>query len=215
MNAVTAIGNANLIMMLLLGGVVGVSMAVNILIAQSFGAGDVQQVRRAMGTSVTFFASLALFVAVVGYFLSPQLLHWMGTPAPAAEEAEVYLRIVFLSMPFLYFFNFLQMAQRGLGDSKTPFWFMLMAVGLDVTLNPLLIRGIGPVPKLGIAGSATSTFVAQGVSLVCLVLYLRVRGSPPSSRHQADHVVGYTRFAHGFADAGDVGRCTRHDQLRQ
>jgi putative MATE family efflux protein len=61
---------------------------------------------------------------------------------------------------------------RGAGDSKTPFYFMLLSVGLDIALNPVFIFGVGPIPRLGIAGSALATFVAQAVSLTALIRHL-------------------------------------------
>lgn len=176
--AITAIGNANIVMMLLLGVVFGVSMAANILVAQSVGKHDMPMVKRVMGTSVSFFAVLAIGVAALGWFTSPYILSAMGTPGEAAIEAEIYLRIVFLAMPFMYFFAFLQMAQRGAGDSRTPFYFMLLAVGLDVVFNPLLINGYGPFPRLGVAGAGWATFISQGVGLTCLIITLYIRRSP-------------------------------------
>jgi len=61
---------------------------------------------------------------------------------------------------------------RGAGDSKTPFYFMLLSVGIDIALNPVFIFGLGPLPRLGIAGSALATFVAQAVSLSALIRHL-------------------------------------------
>lgn len=176
--AITAIGNANIVMMLSVGVVFGIAMAANILIGQRVGAGDMAMVKRVMGTSVTFFVGLSLLVAAAGFLMAPWILAAMGTPAEAVAEAESYLRIIFLAMPFLYFFAFLQMAQRGVGDSRTPFYFMMLAVALDVILNPLLIMGVGPFPRLGVAGSAWATFVSQGVSLACLIVVLYRRSSP-------------------------------------
>jgi putative MATE family efflux protein len=175
--AITAIGNANIVTMLLLAAVIGVSMASNVLIAQAYGAGDYDEVKTVMGTAITFFFVMSITVAGVGFFAAPTILGLMGTPPDARAEAEIYLRIVFLAMPSMYFFNFLQMVQRGVGDSKTPFYFMALAVVLDMILNPLLIRGIGPFPRLGIAGSAMSTFIGQGVSLLCLIGVLYARHS--------------------------------------
>ena len=177
-SAITAIGNANIVMMLMLGSLFGIGMASNILIAQAVGAGDFRMVKKVMGTAVVFFMSLAVLIGVVGYFAAPSILGAMGTPAVSRAEAEVYLRIVFLAMPFMCLFIFLQMAQRGAGDSKTPFYFLLLAIVLDIALNPLLIRGIGPFPKLGIAGSACSTLIGQGFSLICLVITLYRMKSP-------------------------------------
>jgi putative MATE family efflux protein len=177
-SAITALANANLVMFLLLASIFGISMAANILVAQAVGAEDMPLVKKVMGTAVTFFMAMAALMAIVGYFLSPTILGWMNTPAVSRAEAIVYLRIIFLAMPFMCMFMFLQMAQRGAGDSKTPFYFMLLAVVLDSGLNPLLIRGIGPFPRLGIAGSATSTLIGQGVSLVCLIFTLYRMKSP-------------------------------------
>jgi len=176
--AITAIGNANIVMMLTVGVVFGIAMAANILIGQRVGADDLPMVKRVMGTSVTFFVALSLIVATAGYFTAPWILAAMGTPVEAVAEAEIYLRIIFLAMPFMYFFAFLQMAQRGAGDSRTPFYFMVLAVAMDVVLNPLLIMGVGPFPRLGVAGSAWSTFIGQGVSLTCLIVVLYRRRSP-------------------------------------
>ena len=176
--AITAIGNANIVMMLMLGAVFGVAMAANIMIGHSVGAGDLPAVKRVMGTAVTFFGGLSVLVALIGFLTSPWILAAMGTPAEAVIEAEVYLRIIFLAMPFMYMFAFLQMAQRGAGDSRTPFWFLVLAVVLDLILNPLLINGVGPFPRMGVAGSAISTFVGNGVSLACLIVVLYRRRSP-------------------------------------
>ena len=175
--AITALGNANIVMMLMLGAVFGVGMAANILVAQAVGGGHLDLVKRVMGTATTFFVALSLGVAFLGGVLAPHILDLMGTPRESRLDAIIYLRIVFASVPFMYFFMFLQMAQRGAGDSTTPFWFMALAIVIDITLNPLLIRGIGPFPRLGIAGSATSTLIGQSVSLLCLLIYLYRKNS--------------------------------------
>lgn len=67
---------------------------------------------------------------------------------------------------------------RGAGDSRTPFKFLLLSVGLDIGLNPLLIFGLGPLPGLGIAGSALATLIANAVSLVALIGFLYRRQHP-------------------------------------
>lgn len=170
--AITALGNANIVMMLMIGVIFGVGMAANILVGQAIGGRDLALVKRVMGTATTFFLGLSIIVGVLGAVFSPHILDLMGTPPEAREDAIIYLRIIFASVPFMYFFMFMQMAQRGAGDSTTPFWFLALAIVIDITLNPLLIRGIGPFPKLGIAGSAVSTLVGQSVSLVSLLIWL-------------------------------------------
>jgi putative MATE family efflux protein len=170
--AITALGNANIVMMLMLGVIFGVGMAANILVGQAIGGRDLALVKRVMGTATTFFLLLSVSVGVLGAVFSPYILDMMGTPAESRADAIIYLRIIFASAPFMYFFMFMQMAQRGAGDSTTPFWFMALAIAIDVTLNPLLIRGIGPFPRMGIAGSAVSTLIGQSVSLTALLVWL-------------------------------------------
>src|SRR3984957_6622937 len=169
--AITALGNANIVMMLMMAGIFGVGMAANILIAQAVGAKDPALLKRVMGTSVSFFVGLSVLIAVFGGLLSASLPPLMHTPPDSRADAITYLRIIFASAPFMYFFMFMQMAQRGAGDSTTPFWFLALAIVFDITLNPLLIRGIGPFPKMGIAGSATSTLVGQSVGLFFLMIH--------------------------------------------
>jgi putative MATE family efflux protein len=170
--ALTATTNANLIMFFLLGVVFGIGMATTILVGQSVGARNIEQARRVVGTGAAFFVGISVLASVLGYVATPVLLRIMGTPADAQPFAIAYLRIIFVALPAMYFYTFLMMTLRGAGDSKTPFYFMLVSVGLDIALNPLLIFGLGPVPAMGIAGSAMATLIAQTVALAGLLGWL-------------------------------------------
>jgi putative MATE family efflux protein len=168
----TATSNANQIMFLMLGAVFGISMAANILIGQAVGAEDEALAKRVVGASTTFFLVLSIAVGVVGAAVTPHVLDAMKTPLAARQDAIAYLRVIFAAMPFMYFFSYVMMAQRGTGDSRSPFYFSLLAVGMDVIFNPLLIMGIGPFPKMGIAGSATSTLASQTITLAVMIVHL-------------------------------------------
>ena len=168
----TATNNANQIFFMMLGAAFGVTMAANIMIGQAVGARDEATARKVVGTATIFFAVLSTLIGVAGGILTPHILDAMKTPTAARADAIAYLRVIFAAMPFMFFFNFVMMAQRGAGDSRTPFYFALLQVGMDITLNPLLIMGIGPFPKMGIAGSATSTLIAQTVTLALMIVHL-------------------------------------------
>jgi putative MATE family efflux protein len=170
--ALTASANANAIMFFLIASVMGIGMASTILVGQSIGARNIDQAKRVVGTSVAFFIGLSLFVAVFGLLFSRHMLELMRTPHDALELAVSYLRVIFLAMPSLFGYIFLTMLLRGAGDTKTPFKFQILSVGLDIVLNPLLIFGLGPLPALGIAGSALATLLAQAISLGALLWYL-------------------------------------------
>jgi putative MATE family efflux protein len=86
-------------------------------------------------------------------------------------------------------YQFVMAVMRGAGDSKTPFLFLIVSVALDIALNPLLIFGLGPVPALGIAGSAWATAIAQLVTLVALILHLYRKHNPLRlQRHELGHL---------------------------
>jgi putative MATE family efflux protein len=170
--ALTATSNANTVMFLLIGAAFGIALAATILIGQCIGANDLPETKRVVGTSATFFAAISVVMAIAGLILCRPLLIAMSTPADSLPLAVAYMRVIFLALPWLYMYAFVMAVLRGAGDSKTPFYFMVLSVGIDIALNPVFIFGLGPIPRLGIAGSALATFIAQAVSLVALIRHL-------------------------------------------
>jgi len=177
-DALAATANANLVLFLLLGAVFGIGMAATILVGQAMGAGDETQARKVVGTTATFFLAVSLLFTLAGFFLAPAILRLLGTPPEALPLALPYLRVLFLALPFLNLLAFVMTVLRGAGDSKTPFVFMGLAVGLDILLNPFLIAGVGPLPALGIAGSGLATLVGQAVALLAILVLLYRRKHP-------------------------------------
>ncbi len=176
--AFAAAGNANVVMFMLSGVVFGFSMATTVMVAQCVGAKDLAEARRVVGTSALFFVGLSVTLALLGAALTEPLLRALHTPADAIAGAIAYMRILFLAFPSICGFLFVMAVLRGSGDSKTPFRYLALSVVLDIALNPLLIFGLGPVPRLGIAGSALATLIAQTLSLVALLVHLYATGNP-------------------------------------
>src|SRR5437868_7090014 len=176
--ALAATSNANMVMFLLTAFVFGFGMASTILIGQAWGRKDVEGARKVFGTATGGFAVVTVLIAIAGYFLAPSILHLLGTPGDAAPLALAYLRVIFLAIPALLLLTLMMMALRGAGDSLTPLWFMIVAVVLDSGLNPFFIRGWGPFPEMGIAGSAMSTLVGNYVSLIGLFIYIYAKDLP-------------------------------------
>jgi putative MATE family efflux protein len=177
-DALAATSNANIVMFLLISFVFGFGMAATILVGQAFGRKDVGHARKVVGTTAGAFLIISAAVAAAGYALAPTILHALGTPGPAAPLALAYLRVIFLAMPGLLLLTMLMMSLRGAGDSMTPLWFMLVGVVLDSGLNPVFILGLGPAPRLGIAGSATATLIANYTALIALLAYIYARDLP-------------------------------------
>jgi putative MATE family efflux protein len=174
-SALTATANANSILFFLIGSVFGIGMAATILIGQAIGAGNIARARQVFGTSASFFIGLSVLIACTGVWTARHLLAAMGTPADSLPLAESYLRVIFLAIPLIYAFAFLSAALRGAGDAKTPFRYLLLAVALDCALDPVLMLGLGPFPKLGIAGAAWSTLITQAIALLAMLIALRRR----------------------------------------
>ena len=182
--ALAATANAGMIMLLMFSALFGFSMATTILIGQFMGRGDVDSVRRTLGSSVGIFFITGLLTAILGWIFAPGLLRLLGTPDDAYGLALTYLRVIFLSMPTSFLMILLSSSLRGVGDAITPMWTAIINVVLDIILNPIFILGLGPVPAMGIAGSALATLVAGIISVVILVwqiyhkdLTLRLRGT--------------------------------------
>ena len=176
--ALAATSNANIIMFLMFGAVFGFGMAATILVGQSFGRGDIDGARRAFGSAVGLVFGGAAVIAVLGWIFAPEILQLLATPGDAMPLALAYLRVIFLGLPASMLMVLIMMGLRGSGDSLTPLWFMGLSVVLDSGLNPLLIAGIGPFPRMGIAGSATATLIANHVALLGLVVYIYARNLP-------------------------------------
>jgi len=176
--ALAATANANIIMFLVSSAAFGFGMAGTVKIGQRFGARDIDGARRTFGTAVGFCALLMVAIAIGGYLLAPAMLRVLETPGAAYPLALTYLRLIFLSMPFMMVSIILTMGLRGTGDARTPLIFMAVTVVIDAIFNPLLIAGFGPFPELGIAGSALSTIIASFISFVGMIAYVYAKDLP-------------------------------------
>lgn len=177
-SALAATANANVVMFLVFAAVFGFGMAATVKVGQAFGARNIDAARRTFGTAVGFCVGLSLLVSTAGWIFAPVLLHAMATPDETYHFALTYLRVIFVAMPASMITVMLGMGLRGSGDAQTPLRFMILSVVLDIALNPLLIAGVGPFPRLGIAGAATATATASYVSMLAMVTWVYARNLP-------------------------------------
>ncbi|TKW65832.1 MAG: MATE family efflux transporter [Paracoccus denitrificans] len=177
-DAVAATTNGNLVMFLMTAFVFGFGMAATILVGQSFGRGEIDAARRVVGTAIGTFIPVALILAVVGWIFAPDVLSLLGTDAAIVPLARAFLKVTFLALPAILMMTMLMMTLRGSGDAITPLIFMILAVLLDVVLNPVFILGLGPAPEMGIGGSAFAMAIANYIALFAMVIYIYVRDLP-------------------------------------
>ena len=158
--AVAAVSSTMPIIMLLPSFLIGLSMATNILISQAFGRKDMAQLRKILSNS--FFASLlfCVVISLIGLAFRHELLDWVHTPPEIRAMALSYLTIIMATLVFQFFLNWMTGMLRGLGDAKTVLKILALLTFFNILFVPLLIRGIGPLPPLGVAGAAWGTVLS-------------------------------------------------------
>ncbi|MDO5442987.1 MAG: MATE family efflux transporter [Bacteroidia bacterium] len=159
-----AVGASTSITFLILGFCNGCAGGMAIPVAQAFGARDYHSLRKYVFNSLYLAAALSLALTLVSSLLCRSIIHWINVPSDISEWAWEYLLILFLGIPCSFFYNLLASLIRSLGDSRTPFLFLLFSTSLNIALDLCFIL----VFKWGVAGAAVATVVAQGVSaLLC------------------------------------------------
>ena len=167
-DSLVAVGASSSVVFLILGFCNGCCGGFGIPVAQKFGAHDYSTMRRCVSVSLQLAAMMSVVLAVVTGILCDDILHLMRTPANIFDEAYVYLLITFIGIPCTFFYNLLSSIIRALGDSKTPFWFLLLAAVLNIVLDLFCIL----VLHWGVAGAAIATVFSQGFSAALCYFYM-------------------------------------------
>ncbi len=148
-----------------------------VLVARFAGAGETEKVNRVVYQVFLTSTFIGLFVfAPLGYLLAPKLLGLVHAAPGVQEQALPYLRILFVfSLGLMHFFMF-GGAFRAAGDARTPMRLGILLTVLNLALNVILIRGLGPIPAFGTSGAAMGTVIAAGV-VALRAFYLVFKGS--------------------------------------
>ena len=159
-NALASVGASTSVVFLILGFCNGCCGGFGIPVAQKFGARDYGMMRRFVAVSLQLAAVMSVVIAIVTSMFCSDILQMMQTPENILEDAYLYLLITFIGVPCTFFYNLLSSIIRALGDSKTPFWFLLFSTILNILLDLFCIL----VLDWGVAGAALATVFSQGVS---------------------------------------------------
>jgi putative MATE family efflux protein len=139
-------------------------IGMSVLVARFAGAGDANKVDRVVYQAFLTTIGISLgIMAPIGYFLSPWLLDLVNATPAVKAEALPFLRIMFVFSSGMLLFYMLSGALRSAGDARTPMILGIALTVLNLVLNVILIRGLGPIPSFGTAGSAMGTVIASGV----------------------------------------------------
>lgn len=168
----TAVSVGSQVMHMLTVMIVGLAMGTTVSIGQAVGGGDNRRAAKDIGNTVTLFMIVAVALTILLLIFVRPIVSVMSTPAEAADGAISYLTICFMGIPFITAYNIISSIFRGLGDSKSPMYFIAVACVSNIILDYLFMG----VFRLGAAGAALGTTVSQAISVaVSLTVILKRR----------------------------------------
>ena len=167
-DALAAVGTANPVMSIVILGITGICIGASVLMSEFFGAGDEKRLKEEVSTILIFGCFFSLIIAALGFMASRGILRLLRVPDQILEAAAMYLRIIFLGMPFTFFYNAVASALRSVGDSKTPVRFLAAASVLNGLLDEVFVAWF----HMDVIGAAVATVIAEAVSAGLCILYI-------------------------------------------
>ena len=171
-SAVSAVGIGSQIMQTLIGLIFGFTAGGTVIIGQYFGARKYKDVRDVIGTMIIFFGSCSLIITLVLFFLATPFIEFLRTPKEAVHFTLQYVLTCSFGIIFIVAYNVLAAILRGLGDSKTPMKFILVACCINIVFDFILIGYF----KMGPMGAAIATIFAQFCAVLFGVFYIKKHG---------------------------------------
>ena len=172
--AFSAVGTVGPIINTLIGFFLGMSSGAGVVISQYYGAGREDKVRQAVHTSLVLTLLMGAVFTAAGIAMTPLMLRLMKTPAEVAPEQTTYLTIYFAGVMGLLIYNMGSGILRAVGDSRRPFYFLLVSAVLNTGLDLLFVLKFG----MGVEGVAYATIIAQAVSAALTIWAWATRPGP-------------------------------------
>lgn len=164
------------VMLFLMSFVMGLGSGSSVLIGQAWGAKQPERVRAVAGTTITVGLLGGVVVALFGGTFAHVMLEKLNTPADIMAEATHYSRICLFAMPGFFSFLIITSIMRGVGDTVTPLFALIVSTTVGLLVTPALINGWMGLPQLGVASAAVGFVASFLVTLVWLFFYLRIKG---------------------------------------
>lgn len=158
----TAVSIGSQVMHMLTVMIVGLAMGATVMIGQAIGAAKKEYASQIIGNTIALFMILSIVLTIGLLLVLKPIVHVMSTPAQAISGAFSYLTICFIGIPFITAYNIISSIFRGMGDSKSPMYFIAIACAANIGLDYLFIGAMG----LGSAGAALGTTLSQTISVV-------------------------------------------------
>lgn len=165
-NALAAVGNSYEITLIFIAFAFGCNMGCSVTVSGFFGAKDYNRMKSAVYTAMLATGIVCACMMVSGLVFSDSLLQWIKTPEDVLAGSKQYLDIYLWGLPFLFFYNLSTGIFSALGDSRTPFVFLVISSLSNIVLDVLFVTAF----QMGVSGVAWATFLCQGVSCVLAVI---------------------------------------------
>ena len=165
-NALAAVGNSSEITLIFIAFAFGCNMGCSVTVSGFFGAKDYNRMKSAVYTAMLATGIVCACMMVSGLVFSDSLLQWIKTPEEVLAGSKQYLDIYLWGLPFLFFYNLSTGIFSALGDSRTPFVFLVISSLSNIVLDVLFVTAF----QMGVSGVAWATFLCQGVSCVLAVI---------------------------------------------
>ncbi len=172
--ALAAVGSTGLVISLLINLFVGISIGANVIIAHYIGQRNEKGIRNAISTVAVIAVASGLLLMAAGLTIARPILELIDTPHDVIDLATLYLRIYFIGMPFMMIYNFGAAILRSMGDTKRPFYSLIIAGIVNTVLNLILVISF----DMSVAGVAIATVAANIVNAIIMIWYL-VREQEP------------------------------------
>ncbi len=172
--ALAAVGATGSLINLIVNLFMGLSVGTAVVVAQDYGARRAEGMRQSVHTSIAVSLVTGVLVGILGIVLGTPLLEMMGTPTDIIHLSSLYMRIYFVGIPASMVYNFGAAILRAVGDSKRPMYFLTVSGVVNVVLNIIFVAAF----KMGVAGVAWSTVIAQYLTMVLVMMSLSKSEGP-------------------------------------
>lgn len=169
--SITAVSIGSQIMKIITVIFVGLSSGCLVNIGHLLGAGNKKKLNKIIGSSVTFFMIFSIVFSLIVLLFINQIVFSVSTPKEALFETKTYLRVCFIAIPFISMYNLISSIFRGMGDSKSPMYFIAIACIFNIGLDYLFIGAF----ELGAMGAALATSLAQAFSVIISIIIIKKR----------------------------------------
>ncbi len=170
-DSTTAVSIGSQVMHMLTVMIVGLAMGATVLIGRAIGSREQKQAARTVGNTITLFMTLSFLLAAGLLFAVKPITAIVSTPAEAVSGTVSYLTICFLGIPFITAYNIISSIFRGMGDSKSPMYFVAVACAANIVLDYFFIGAL----RLNAAGAALGTTLAQTISVIAAMAVISRR----------------------------------------